>query len=188
MKQIEVRIGYLGMDGSTEVLDPTVLVVWCPDDRIETIQATWGDRVARGQAPSTYGTLADGTAWETYRDGGGLRLNGYPATDETLLDAIMHTRAQVETAWLAAIADRPDVAAAVEGYRVLLDRMDARDAAHRARWERDVAAIARKFRRRSVVVGEQTVPGKCCVRSARGKLLGYAHVWDGAWLGTVERA
>lgn len=51
---------------------------------------------------------------------------------------------------------------------------------------RVIKFIARKFRRAHVDVGEQTVPGKCCVRSARGKLLGYADVWNGSWLGTVE--
>lgn len=171
----------------TRAVEPTSITVAVSDDRIATINASWGDRIKRGETPSTYGTLIDGTRWETYQDGS-LRLNGYSADDDALLAAIRDTRRQVADAWLAAIASRPDVAAVVEHYRAtVLDRLDTEYAAHLAQWETDVVAIARKFRRKWVQVGEQTVPGKCCVRSSRGNLLGYANVWDGKWLGTVER-
>jgi hypothetical protein len=170
----------------TRAVEPTLVTVEVSDDRIATIRASWGDRVKRGETPSTYGTLTDGTTYDTYADGS-LRLGGRPATDDALLAAIRDTRRQVAEAWLAAIATRPDVAAVVEDYRRGLDEMYRTFDAHYAQWATAIQLIAHKFRRKKVYIGEQTVPGKCCVRSARGALLGYAYVQDGQWLGTVER-
>jgi hypothetical protein len=169
----------------TRAVEPTTLTVAALDDRIATIEASWGDRVERGESPRVYGTLTDGAAYQILD--GQLRVGGYDVEDVALLAAVLDAQRQVSAAWLAAIADRPDVAAVVEQYRVRLDALDRAEAEHRERWARDCIAIARRFRRASVQVGEQTVPGKCCVRSARGTLLGYADVWDGRWLGTVER-
>lgn len=171
----------------TRAVEPTIVSVEVSDDRIATIQPSWGDRVARNKTPCVYGTLTNGTSWELGEDDA-LRLGGYVETVEPLLAAIRDAHRQVADAWRAAIASRPDVAAVVEDYRAtVLDRLDREYAAHLAQWETDTAAIARKFRRQWVQVGEQTVPGKCCVRGAKGTLLGYANVWDGRWLGTVER-
>lgn len=80
-----------------------------------------------------------------------------------------------------------DVAAVCASYRRILDSIAREHAAHYARWDLDATRIARAFRRKSVQIGEQTVPGKVCVRSSRGNLLGYANCWDGRWLGSVER-
>ena len=127
-----------------------------------------------------------GTKYDT--PGGRLRLDGYESTDDVLLAAILDARRQIAAAWLADLAARADVAAVVENYRAtVLDALDREYAEHHKRWEADRASIAAIFRRKWVEIGEQTVPGKCCVRSSRGKLLGYADVWDGKWLGTVER-
>lgn len=210
-KQITVSIGYLDhveiesgaaaeygdgrhVDGRfvarepTRAVEPTIVTITVSDDRIATVYAGWGDRVRRGETPPIWGELIDGTRWGAGEDGS-LRLDDYPATDDALRAAIHDARRQVAEAWLAAIADRPDVAAIVEHYRAaVLDRLDAESAALQSRWAVDAVAIAREFRRTRVEIGEQTVPGKCCVRGSRGAMLGYAHVWDGQWLGTVERA
>lgn len=181
---LKVTVGYL--DGPTPH-DATIEV----DTRIATVTCMWADRIDRGDEPAAYGLLSDGRRWEC---GGLTRVSApgawdvYDCTDPDLAAALRAARAAVAAAWRADVEARPEAAAALEGYRVnVLDALDRQYAAHNARWDRDLQAIARKFRRAHVQVGEQTVPGKCCVRSARGKLLGYADVWDGRWLGTVER-
>jgi hypothetical protein len=171
---------------------------------------SWGDRVSRSQSgPSVYGPLErsqHGTPSALCCEAGELgdwwsrpevQVRGYRhATDghsytAELTDeqraAALATYHAVAAAWRQAVATDPEIAAAVEAHRQIQDSILADHAAYNERWEIDLAHIAQKFGRNSVSVGEQTVPGKCCVRSARGKLLGYAHVRDGRWLGTVER-
>lgn len=80
----------------------------------------------------------------------------------------------------------PEIAEAVGRYAVIIRKIDAAHTAHRLSWEQDAKSIAKLFGRGSVQLGEETVPGKVCVRSSRGTLLGYADCWDGRWLGTVE--
>lgn len=148
-------------------VSPTVIDI--DDDLIPAnlqLNVSWGDRVERGGYPTTW----------LSRDGLQIREN----IPQVVIDAI-------RAAWLADIETRPDVMTAVEHYRQILDVIDREYRHNEQRWNRDCETIAKKFRRKWVEVGEQTVPGKCCVRSLRGKLLGYADVWDGRWMGTIEK-
>jgi hypothetical protein len=169
---------------STRLVEPTVVDmsgIDVPDGCV--VRAGWGDRVKRGETPPVWVARLEMTPWAPEPiPSGTVPASKLPVG---LLDA---SRERVAAAWLADIASRADVASVVEHYRSsVLDELDRQYADHAARWEADLAAIAKAFRRASVQVGEQTVPGKCCVRSTRGKLLGYADVWDGQWRGTVER-
>ena len=162
-----------GYEVPTRCVDPTEvdLIGIAIPDGIE-VRVGWGDRVKRGETPPVW-VSADG------------KTISEAELPEGLLDTI---RARVAEAWHADIETREDVASAVEDYRAsVLDVISLGYAAHAARWARDCARIAKKFRRARVVVGEQTIPGKCVVRSTRGRTLGYADVWDGVWQGTVEQ-
>ena len=169
------------------------------------LTVSWGDRVSRtDEGPHVYGSLvgADyGTPDDLRVEAGQLgdwwarnpvmvraSRDGYGAelTVEQR-EEVLATYEAVRTAWQQGVRENPAIAEAVEGCRKIQDSILADHEAHDARWERDVQTIAQMFRRRSVVLGEQTVPGRVCVRSTRGTLLGYADVWDGAWKGTVER-
>lgn len=162
---------------------PTVAWLDIPDGY--TVTATWGDRIKRGDTPRVYGTRG-GQSW-CCDDDGAIRVDGYWVDEPELQRLAAEWRSAVAEAWAADIDARPEVAAAVEHYRyTVLDRLDREHADHRRRWDLDRQAIARRFGRAWVSVDEQTAPGTCCVRSVSGTLLGYAHVMDGRWLGTVE--
>lgn len=169
------------------------------------LDVSWGDRVSRTQdGPTVFGSVSgapDGTAgdlrvevgqrghwWERQEVTVRGTIDGYdaPLTEEQRAAALATYHA-VASAWRAALASDPEIAETVEAYRRIEDGIDAAWIRCREQWERDAQQIAQLFRRVSVEIGEQTVPGKCCVRSRRGKLLGYAHVWDGRWMGTIER-
>ncbi len=174
----------------TRRVEPAVIEVEVPAE-IETVQVSWGDRVPRGGIPSIYGHLTGGETYEISEQHG-LRLDGYFDVEEGLGELAQSIRAlwaALAEAWRQDVATRPDAAAVVEHYRAsVLDALDRQYAEHRRRWEVDAAAIAKRFRRARVVLGEQTVPGLVCVRSTRGNLLGYAECWDGQWLGRIRRA
>lgn len=173
------------------------------DDLPVAVHVSWGDRDESYRLPvwtdaddngismCTPEPRRDNTGCEIDGDNGGdvrARNQGY-ATDALppWADAFRAVVARIRAAAAEAEATRPDVAAACEDYREVVRQIDREHARHYAQWSLDVRRIARAFRRARVEVGEQTVPGKCCVRSSRGKLLGYANIWNGAWRGTVER-
>lgn len=171
----------------TRGVEPTVFDLDAPTG-VQKVFAGWGDRVRRGATPPVWVDMIDGSRVERRGESKGLWVCGYSSTDAALDDMLAHLEALVAEAWQADIASRADVAAVVEWYRAtVFDALDVQYAEHQRQWERDRAQIARLFRRRRVEVGEQTVPGKCVVRSSRGNTLGYADVWDGKWLGTIER-
>jgi hypothetical protein len=167
-------------DRPTRKVQPTRVGIQIPDDVGHApygrdIHVTWGDRVKRREKPCIYGSLVDGTRFQT-----GQLLG------RADLEAI---QTAVEAAWERDITEREDVRAVVEGYRrTVLDALDREYAVHEQQWATWGRQIAQKFRRKTVSIGEQTVPGKCVVRASSGRVLGYADVWDGKWLGTVERA
>lgn len=165
------------------------------------LSASWGDRVSRQQdGPGVYGEV-DGLMVECVSPGPwwepgpvevrGFRRCGHDRYPEELpaelAEQVRATRDAVVTAWKQAVETDPVVAEAVEAYRQILDGILEHGRAHEAQWQRDALAIAKAFRRKTICLGEQTVPGKICVRSARGNLLGYADCWDGHWQGTIER-
>ena len=168
------------------------------------LDVSWGDRVSRTQeGPNVYGSIA-GLPYGTRGDlrvevGPECRWESGPVVVRASIDnygaeaspeqhaMALETHRLVVAAWQRALVERPDVTAAVEDYRRTLDSIERQYADLYARWRVDAAAIARAFRRARVEIGEQTVPGKVVVRSSRGKILGYANVWDGVWLGTVTR-
>lgn len=163
------------------------------------VHVGWGDREVSPDLPVWTSPDSDGIsmsmgaerAWssarvEIWRHVGSDRYphDTIPEWSPAFLSAVTEIREA------AAIAerDRPDVQVVCAGYRRILRQIDEEHARHYAQWERDVAAIARRFRRSSVQVGEQTVPGLCVVRSTRGRTLGYAVVQDGRWTGQIKRA
>lgn len=155
------------------------------------VHCGWGDRVGGVGAPELpvwTDPDADGVAAQSGRTGEvRVTCRGY-ATDlrPGWVDVFARVVAVLRAAHAADIRDRSDVAEVCGEYAGIIAGIEAEYAAHARRWDADVLHIARKFRRARVVVGEQTVPGKCVVRSTRGNALGYAHVWDGRWLGTVK--
>lgn len=110
----------------------------------------------------------------------------YPCERPSWAADVEEARRLVVEAAARAEVERPDVAAACAAYREILSGLAAQHAAHRRMWVEQQDAIARRLRRRSVVVGEQTVPGLCVVRSSRGRTLAYAHIWDGRWDGRLQ--
>ena len=161
---------------------------------VEGLRVGWGDRErSAAELPIWTTPDADGIELSSGRDGvrAYRRVNAHdryqvermPAWAPAFLAACEAVRAAAQQAE----ETRQEVATVCADYRRTLRQIDEQTARHYARWEQDVAAIARRFRRATVVVGEQTVPGKCIVRSTRGRTLGYAHVWDGRWTGRVER-
>jgi hypothetical protein len=148
-----------------------------------SVQVGWGDRVKRGETPPVWIARLEMTPYADHP------IPAVLVPEDELPDGLLAAcRERVAAAWLADIEARPDVASVVEHYRSsVLDALDRQYETHRRQWDEDVRAIAQKFRRKWVEVGEQTVPGKCVVRSSRGNTLGYADVWDGRWLGTVQR-
>lgn len=166
---------------------PTVVTVDVPEGTPQ-IRTGWGDRDFPDALPVW--ASADGVTVEVAADGSTrcrheMSCWGYPLPAWSA--AVVEAAAVIRAAAAGAERTRPDVAAALGWYRELNHQLDREHEAHRARWAAWRQQIARKFRRAWVSVDEQTVPGKCCVRSSRGKLLGYADVWNGEWLGTVER-
>jgi len=165
------------------------------------LRAGWGDRVSRQEdGPCVYGDIQDeagalyveagqrGEWWERQPVTLRATRGGYETTiSEELRAAVLATHAAVVDAWQRALEAHPEIAAAVEAFRGIEDRILRDHDAHQARWARDVRVIARRFRRAWVEVGEQTVPGRCCVRGRRGALLGYAMIQDGVWTGEVVR-
>lgn len=89
---------------------------------------------------------------------------------------------------LEAAEKNPDIQKAVAFYAALWENMNKEYKDHIAGCEAGNTAIAKKFHRKHVEVGEQTVPGLCVVRSSRGKTLGYASMQDGRWTGKIQRA
>ena len=166
-----------------------------------SLSVSWGDRVSRQKtAPSVFGSIGDGVEVTVGELGhwwvaspvtvrGYVRISSGGSADLTErqhADALA-TYTAVATAWREALRTDPEIAAAVEQYRKILDRIERDHDEHYRQWTKDVGSIAAKFRRRRVSVDEQTVPGKCCVRSTRGNLLGYALIQDGRWTGRVEK-
>lgn len=170
-----------------------------------SLSISWGDRVSRYQnGPIVYGSLAGasyGTAddlyvsagqrghwWEKNKVSVYAKVNGYAADiTDAQRAAVVATYEAVAAAWRAAVESDPEIAGVVEAYRVRQDQISSSHVESSQQWDIDVPHIAKLFRRRSVSVEKQTVPGRCCVRSCRGRLLGYAHVRDGQWIGTVEK-
>jgi hypothetical protein len=170
------------------------------------VSTGWGDRDPGGTIP-VFISFSEGDDWspETGRkcnwDGRtsvrqlwsveysgerGYRSSG--DVPEELNEATMvECHRLVNEALTAAIENDSEVAAAVESYAEIVRSIKAEHEQHYAQWALDIIAIAKKFRRKFVQLGEQTVPGKVMVRSSRGRTLGYADCWDGRWLGTVER-
>jgi hypothetical protein len=154
------------------------------------LRVGWGDRrsdaAAAEQLPvwTEQYQLRGDTLLERGSDG-----HLYEAEDQShpMRAALLAARAAVSRAADAAERADPEIAEAVARYASLMRGIDAEYEEHAQRWNLDVCRIAAAFRRKSVEIGEQTVPGKVCVRSRTGRLLGYADVWDGRWLGTVER-
>jgi hypothetical protein len=174
---------------STRKIDP--VIVECAELPV-SLHVGWGDRDDAEQLPVWTDSDASGIEMESNKDGckAYLRQDAfarYPTDEPMWADAFRAAVARIRIAAAEAEATRPEVAAACESYRGIVREIAREHEQHYAQWSLDVQRIARKFRRARVQVGEQTVPGKCCVRSSRGKLLGYANVWDGRWLGTVER-
>lgn len=155
----------------------------------------WGDSVGGIAGPHlAVWTVPDpdGVAMQAGEDGRicAYRRTGsdrYPAEDPAWAEAFVRVVAVIRGEHARARAERPDVARACAEHDAMLSRIDAESRAHEARWAEDRARIARMFRRKIVSVEEQTVPGLCVVRSSRGRTLGYAHVWDGRWLGRISR-
>lgn len=188
--------GGLRYDGARDDVRHVAPTVVEHEDLPVTVRAGWGDRIGgiNGDELPVWTTpdaagleaaaKADGSV-RVYRRAGGHAYD----TDERpeWLPAFERVVLQIRAAAAHAEATRPDVAAVCAGWRAVLARLDAENEAHARQWAADAAAIARKFRRARVLLGEQTVPGKVCVRSTRGNLLGYADCWDGRWRGTVER-
>jgi hypothetical protein len=160
---------------------------------VSGLRVGWGDRRSDAAAsePLPVWTEQHQLRWDVLLERGtDGRL--YEAADQNhpMREALLRARKTVSRA--ADVAERadPEIAEAVARYAELMREIDAEladDAEYEKRRRVDAMGIARAFRRASVKIGEQTVPGKACVRSNRGKLLGYADVWDCRWLGTVER-
>lgn len=109
-----------------------------------------------------------------------------------------HTLPEWSPAFLAAVTvireaaqvaedTRPEVATVCAAYRAILAGIDAQLERHERQWDTWRREIARRLRRKSIQVGEQTVRGLCIVRSSRGTPLAYAEVWDGRWTGRLRR-
>jgi hypothetical protein len=157
------------------------------------VHVGWGDRAEPDRLAVWTDADADGLTMEASADETRAwrrhdASTRYPADAEpTWAEAFRAAVAAIRAAARSAEVERADVRTVCDAYRAILRTMDREPAAHRSQWERDVQAIARRFRRARVVVGEQTVPGLCIVRSTRGTPLGYAHVWGGRWQGRVTR-
>jgi hypothetical protein len=184
---MQVTVNYLGTNNHTV---PSPLNVMLIEHDVPQIHVGWGDRDS-GDGVDVW-TVADsqGVAMST-RGGAFVAVAGgvrYPAEMRPAwADAFDRAVVEIRSAIQADRISRPEVEATCAAYDKIIADMRAEHAAHYRQWDRDVVAIAKLFRRRKVHVGEQTVPGKCVVRSTRGNTLGYAHVWDGKFLGTVEK-
>lgn len=166
-------------------------VTECETSMVASVRCGYADRCRSGQTPGIWGVLTDGRRYEAGPNGvriGTTDLYAPQDADDAVVAEAVRIHGTVAAAVEADIANRPEAHMLVADWHALLARQDAQYVAHCTSWAADVAAIARAFRRRSVEVGEQTVPGKCVVRGRRGAVLGYAHVWDGRWLGRVSRA
>jgi hypothetical protein len=157
------------------------------------VHAGWGDRTASADdlpvwtEPDAALIKAEASRGEiryyhTVRPGERYETTDRPAWADDFATVVQDIRA----AAAAAERERPDVQQACASWYAVLADIDRQYARHEAHWAASARGIAKRFRRSRVVLGEQTVPGKVCVRSTRGNLLGYANVWDGEWLGTVE--
>lgn len=201
------RISYLGTvttDGTAhggwqdrrQSIPVAPVEVQLPDTLPVAVSVGWGDRERDADLAVWTSPDADGVSMSMDRGSAGRihvwRHHGadryshdtLPAWSPAFLAAVTAVR---EAAARAEV-DRPEVRTVCESYRRILGQIDAQHEAHRRQWERDVATIARMFRRERVEVGEQTVPGLCVVRSVSGTTLGYAEVWDGRFLGRIRRA
>lgn len=169
---------------------PETIVVETPIQ----VSIGWGDRAAgtQGDMLPVWATIDD---IQVTVDGTGAAKAARKVNSDWYSCKLPHCAGDVIAAHRAvndaaatAERDNPAIAAACAGFRAIVARILQEHDENLRMW-RDVwtPALARKFRRQSVEIGEQTVPGKRCVRSARGKLLGYAECWDGRWLGTIER-
>jgi predicted ribosome-associated RNA-binding protein Tma20 len=183
-------ICYDGRKVESRRVEPTVVEL--PDLPV-VVHAGWGDR---GRSADELPVYTDPDANCIVAEANGRRVRvakhapyGLFDTDQSpaWLPSFIAAVAAIRAAAAAAELDRPEVATVCAGYRAVLRGIDEAHRAHEAQWQQDVVRIARKFRRATVAIGEQTVPGKVCVRSTRGRLLGYADCWDGRWLGTIER-
>lgn len=159
---------------------PQELPVWTDPDT-DKIRVTINKDGVRAEKAAWSGTADYGTGpFTEYRD-------WYPCDLPAYTSDVIASRQAVITAAEAAIENDPAIKQACDAYQAILADIYREHDEHDRLWREEWGpAIARLFRRKSVQVGEQTVPGKHCVRSASGKLLGYANCWDGRWLGTVE--
>ena len=145
--------------------DPAELAIWTDDD-------------------------SDGVSAECSADGtvrARLRALDSFTTSPAWAEALPGIREAVIEGMREAIAARPHWQEAIARYSAVLDEIDTEMREHDRQWERDIAAIAEAFGvdATEIEVGEQTVPGKARVRVS-GEPIGYANVWDGRWLGTIE--
>ncbi|MCK9567511.1 hypothetical protein M0R72_01015 [Candidatus Pacearchaeota archaeon] len=164
-------------------VEPTTLELdICPFTKLSV---GWGDRGASAADLAIWGETANGSV--EYSAKHGLCINGYFVKDSVLELRAMEIHSAIVAAAQLAEETRPNVSAVCAQYRSILKSIAEEHERHYAQWKSNLPKIARKFRRKKVLVGEQTVPGKCCVRSVRGNLLGYVDIWNGKWLETVER-
>lgn len=143
----------------TRRIAPLTVEVETPDG-MPQIRTGWADRVDDGALPVFF---AGGT--------------GTPPE---------HIVAQIRAAW--ASDTRPDAVLARADYARLLGQVRERTARARQKSVEQTKAIAKKFRRAHVVLGDQSTPGTVSARSTRGTLLGYVNMWNGVWDGSVRRA
>ena len=184
-----VEIAYLGVGSSAAPLPTIVGVDVHPNT--PTIHVGWGDRVT--DAPLVVYTDPDVNGicveikdvtkvWHQLRSGERYETEARP----DWIASVERAAVEIRQAAQESEKTREDVRASCEDYRAIVRRFEAETEQHYARWKTSAKQIARKFRRKRVLLGEQTVPGLSCVRSTRNNLLGYAHIWNGVWQGTIQ--
>lgn len=182
-----ISISYLGCG---PVAAPPPTTVQLEHKLPVAVHAGYGDRSEPDGRIPIY-TSEDGDGVYVLLDDSGLRAAQRDRTGQCAVPvpdwaaALPEIRELVIAALLGDSASRPEVAAARAAYAAIVERDRREDLAQRREWAQDVARIATAFGR-PVVVGEQTVPGRCVVRSPDGDLLGYADVRDGRWTGTIQ--
>lgn len=183
-----LKICFLGTDKTVTVEVPVADARCGYGDRPDEKQA-WRVAVYTETASLHDYEAPDGPTLWTVRNGAYFIVDPLKWTPaEHLLRDQLKVASDIATAAVtdACLAD-PEIAEAVARYEKVCRDIDRKYAIQQAQWTKDVKKIAKAFRRKTVTVGEQSVPGKSVVRSSTGAVLGYANVWNGRWLGSVEK-